>query len=246
VVDVVRAKNKVVTGDLSGTIRVWDVAADTPLDEIGSLNSEIISLDVSPDGKLVAAGSLDGSIGVWDVQTAQQVLQESMGGSLILDVAISQDNSKLFVSASGNKFFAIDLSTGETAWSTVDVGEDIIAIDLVQRMRQVITTTQQGMTRLVEGETGKVLSISGSLGSLPRDLVVLPYGNRVLMTSRDGAIHVWNIDNLGKIVSLPVTNELDGIAVSLDGTRVAVCGGSSVVHILDSVPSGRRLKELRR
>jgi len=246
VVDVVRAKNKVVTGDLSGTIRAWDVAENAPLEAIGSLDSEIISLDVSQDGTLVAAGSLDGSIGVWNLQTSQRVLKESVIGNLILDLAISFDNSKLFISASSNKFFAIDLRTGKIIWSTVGVGADIIAIDLVHRLGKVITTTQQGMTRLIEGETGKVLAISGSLGSLPRDLVVLPYGNRALMTSRDGAVHVWNIDNLGKIVSLPVTSELDGIAVSLDGTRVAVCGGSSVVHILDSFSRGRRLKELRK
>jgi WD40 repeat protein len=242
----VRAKNKVVTGDLSGTIRAWDVAENAPLEAIGSLDSEIISLDVSQDGTLVAAGSLDGSIGVWNLQTSQRVLKESVIGNLILDLAISFDNSKLFISASSNKFFAIDLRTGKIIWSTVGVGADIIAIDLVHRLGKVITTTQQGMTRLIEGETGKVLAISGSLGSLPRDLVVLPYGNRALMTSRDGAVHVWNIDNLGKIVSLPVTSELDGIAVSLDGTRVAVCGGSSVVHILDSFSRGRRLKELRK
>jgi len=241
-----RKKNKVVTGDLSGAIRVWDVKANKALEAIGTLNSEIISLDVSINGKIVAAGSLDGSIGVWDVQTSERLLNESVIGSLILDLAISQDNSILFVSASGNEFFAIDLHTGKTIWTTVGVGADVIAIDLVHRLGNVVTTTQQGITRLVEGKTGKVVAISGSMGSSPRDLVVLPYGNRVLMTSRDGAVHVWNIENLGKIVSLPVTSELDGIAVSLDGTRVAVCDSSSVVHILDSISSGRRLKELRK
>ena len=83
-------------------------------------------------------------------------------------------------------------------------------------------------------------------GASLRDIIVPRNSDRVLITSRDGALSVWNLLQFGQITSIPITNELDCIAVSRDGTRVAVCSGSPQVHILDSRSSGVRLMDMRK
>jgi WD40 repeat protein len=88
-----------------------------------------------------------------------------------------------------------------------------------------------------------VLKTAQSKGGGLRDLSVSPKGKRLFLTTRDGAVHVWDLQNLTKIVSLPVTQELDGIAISPDGKRVLVSSGSPAIYILDSASRGDRIKD---
>ena len=245
VLDVIPTLNKVITGDMFGVIRMWDVSGLKAGEVVGELNSEITSISVSSDGLYVAAGSVDGSVSVWNLQTSEQLFAKDFGGSLILDLDFSVFNSLLFVSASGKELSAFDFRSDKQVWSSESLRSDVYVMDVVPRTTYLIAVTSQGVVQLLEATTGKVVKTAQSKGASIRDLSVMPDGTRILMTSRDGALHIWDTKRLHKIVSLPVANELDKIAISPDGSRVSVCGGSPIVHVLDSVSRGDRIEEHR-
>ena len=245
-VDAVLGSRLVVTGDISGTVRTWDITKETAGDSLGVLDSEIVSLTVSKNGKYVAAGSLHGDVGVWELETHDRIFDTSFDGSLILDVDFSDDNKMLFVSASGKEVVAFNVTSGNKIWSTGAIQSDIFVVDVVPFTHKIVTATSHGVVQLFNYKTGEVVKTIQSRGGGLRDLSVMPNGKRLLLTTRDGAVHVWNLHSFQKIVSLPVSQELDDIAVSPDGTRIAVGSGSSSVHILDSVSRGDRIRNQRK
>lgn len=246
VVDEIPNRLKVVTGDVTGSIRVWDVEDLRAEDAIASLHAEIVSIAVSNDGKYVAAGSLEGTIGVWDLQTKERLIENSIGESIILDIAFSSDTDSIIVSASGREVLALDIPSGDLIWNAPRSGNDVVALDVDHGQGKVITATSRGVLKLIDSKTGIVTNSAITNSASLRDIVVPRNSNRVLITSRDGSLSVWNLLQFGQITSIPITNELDCIAVSRDGTRVAVCSGSPQVHILDSRSSGVRLKDMRK
>jgi WD40 repeat protein len=120
---------------------------------------------------------------------------------------------------------------------------DVFVVDVVPLSNHILTATSRGLIQLRDSKTGDVLKTAQSKGGGLRDLSVSPNGKRLFLTTRDGAVHVWDIQNLTKIVSLPVTQELDGIAISPDGKRVLVSSGSPVIYIIDSASRGDRIKD---
>ena len=243
VVDTIFGSNTVVTGDLSGTIRTWDIANQVAGETVGTLDSEIVSLTISQDGTYAAAGSLDGDVGVWNIRTSEQIFSLSIDRSLILDVDFSINSTVLFVSASGEELTAFNIQSGKEVWKSDLMRTDIFVVDVVPFTNNIITATSRGVIQLRNAKTGEVLRTAQSKGGGLRDFSVSPNGERLFLTTRDGAVHVWDLQNLSKIVSLPVTQELDGIAISPDGKRVLVSSGSPMIYILDSASRGERIKE---
>ena len=246
VVEVIDNSGMVVTGDLSGTIRIWDIAKQTAGKSVGTLESEVMSIAVSDDGQFVAAGSVDGTVRVWNLATSDQIFSKIISGSLILDVDFSPNIAMLFISASGKEVSAIELVSGKQVWVSEAIGPDVFAMEINSKNGTLVTATSQGYIQILDIENGDVMATAKSNDGSLRDIAVMPDGNRLMLTTRVGALHVWNLANLGKILSLPVANELDEMAISPDGTRIAICSASPIVHILDSVSRGERIKEQRK
>ncbi|MDP7009240.1 MAG: WD40 repeat domain-containing serine/threonine-protein kinase [Phycisphaerales bacterium] len=243
-VDALPDQINIVTGDESGTVRKWNVRDQVAEEVLGSLGSEIVAISVSSDGVYVAAGSLDGHVGVWSVQTKETIWETAIEG-IVLDLAFSSDHSILFVSASGRKLYSFDLESNEILWESHDIGLDVVAMDVLPEANQLVTVTSTGIVQLLEYETGTVIKTGKARGGSVRDILVFPSENRALLTTLEGALQVWNLEQFGKIVSLPIAGEPDCIAASPDGTRIAVCTGNASLQILDSVSLGTRMREQR-
>ncbi|MBC8522608.1 protein kinase [PVC group bacterium] len=237
--------NKVVTGSIEGTIRLWNVESGRAENAIATMGTEIVSIAVSYKGNFVAAGALDGTVGVWELQSNTCLLQEAIGSGIILDISFSSDGSFIIISSSERGVFAVDIQSGNTIWSTPRTGADVIALAVSQESEMVVTATSRGVLKLIDTQTGQVINTSISSSSSLRDLALLSDGNRLLISSSDGALAIWNLNHFVQVASFPITNDLDSIAVSKDGTRIAICSGSPTVYILDSRSSGERLLEQR-
>jgi len=166
-----------------------------------------------------------------------------MKGSLILDVDFSLNSTLLYVAASGEETAAFNVRSGKEVWSIDTMRSDVFLVDVVPFTNYIVTATIRGVIQVRNYKTGEVVKTAQSKGGGLRDITVMPNGERLLLTTRDGAVHVWDLQNLSKIVSLPVARELDKIAISPDGTRVLVTSGLPVIRILDSASRGERIKE---
>jgi WD40 repeat protein len=82
------------SGDLDGSIRLWDAATWRELRKFGN-REQVVVLRFSPDGSFLAAGTSDGQIELWDVATGRQIRTLTGQTYEILDLAFTPDGKQL-------------------------------------------------------------------------------------------------------------------------------------------------------
>ncbi|MFQ6040132.1 MAG: dockerin type I domain-containing protein [Candidatus Poribacteria bacterium] len=90
--------SKLVSGSWDKTVRVWDIHdKNTTGNILATFDASVLSVDFSPDGKLIAVGILDpgygNTISIWNAQTDDLIKEFDIKSKY--DIAFSPDGTKL-------------------------------------------------------------------------------------------------------------------------------------------------------
>ena len=87
--------DRVVTGDLSGTPEVWDLAAGEVVMHLRGHDDAASNVDWSADGTRIATGSDDGTVRVWDATTGEELQRFDFDKEGTIQPAFSPDGHHL-------------------------------------------------------------------------------------------------------------------------------------------------------
>ena len=91
---------KVATVSGDGSLKIWDAkTGEEALILIGATN--VNAVDFSADGKYLATVSSDGTARKWDASSGEELVVYRIPGSLLEDVEITPDGTKIIVSGAG-------------------------------------------------------------------------------------------------------------------------------------------------
>jgi WD40 repeat protein len=91
---------KVATVSGDGSLKIWDAkTGEEALILIGATN--VNAVDFSTDGKYLATVSSDGTARKWDASSGEELVVYRIPGSLLEDVEITPDGTKIIVSGAG-------------------------------------------------------------------------------------------------------------------------------------------------
>jgi len=93
------ALDRLLTANLDGTVKTWNLA---DLGQVLELNhpSEILSLAVSPQGRLLAVGTQDGKITLWDARTGDNLGSFVHWPNIAVDVLVFSPDGNTLISGS--------------------------------------------------------------------------------------------------------------------------------------------------
>lgn len=217
--------------DLSHPDRPYTIEAEAALRKATQHNSAILKghnwsvnyVSYNSDGTRIISGSGDHTLRIWDANTGRELkyggLEKKNGQSEWISSASLSPDDRYLASFSKDSIIHI--------WDLNNVNE----LDDTELIDYCVTETQ-----CLVGHTGEINSVKYS-----------PDGTKIVSTSRDGTIRVWNVTNGQELMSCKHRNAdvlgyhyYTSAAFSSDASRIIATSMQREICILDAA-SGKVL-----
>ncbi|KAF8836817.1 WD40 repeat-like protein [Paxillus ammoniavirescens] len=114
-----RAENKVVSGSVDHTLRIWDQKTGATQVLMGHTDT-VWDVDVSQDGKMVVSGSADYTVGIWDGESGE-MMQVCWGHrDEVYSVKFSPDSSRIVSGSNDCTVRVWSVETGDLAFEPIE------------------------------------------------------------------------------------------------------------------------------
>ena len=194
--------------DAARTVGVWDAATGELLQRLEGHSTNVLDLDVSPDGGTVATVSEKEGTWLWDVQTGETVWQVPPGGDVPLtySIAFHPDGDQLAVTTRDGPVLLLDADSGDqtgrlTGHSTLPSGGLAFSADGAR-----LVSASQRSARVWDVAAGEERVVLRGHTAVAHGVAFSADSNRVVTSSTDGTTRVWDIEVEGGVEfgSLPV------------------------------------------
>jgi WD40 repeat protein len=231
----------------NGILLLWDAADGKAIRQFQGPSKQVHALAVSPDGKLVALAGTKG-IHLLQLPDCNEVGNIDVPRGPTLTVAFSAAGDRI---ASGGRDGAVllwDVATRKEHKRLTDHKGPVRGVGFSPDSRVIYSTSEDGMLRVTEAESAKVLFQRETrpfevnrLAVSPSGEFLITAGKRTIDSRTQGVTEVW-VTKSARIASMMTSpDELTSVAYAPDG-KVIAAAGPSRVHLLDG-PSGRILMQ---
>ena len=243
----------IVTGSWDGTLRIYDTASEKLVRSWTGHTEHVTTVVFSPDSSLVASSSFDKTIKLWNVPDGRLVRTLTGHTDGIWSVAFTSDASRI-VSGSGDQTIRIWDMTSDSPPGVISVAEDISRVAVSRDGRTIMALRKSDRAILLWDAQTK--QRSGTLSSdtiegstvLPRSMALSQDGETLIGPADTGsAIAIWDFPRRRLQRLVPVLrgeNGIEALAISPDGSRVAVGGTNSGSLSVWDVRKGKLLLTL--
>lgn len=211
------------TGRREGGVAVWDAAGGL-VRVLPGPAGEVERLAYSPDGSRLAAGLPDGTVAVWaaDGSGGPTLLESKLGR---IDGLAFQPDGAYLAAGGSNGVCVWDVATGELA-ARYNAKRGTAGIAFSPDGSVLATADQDGVVRLREPLTGRVVGPLHGHRHVPLHVAFAPDGSRLVSVGKDRTARVWDLATHQELLTLPgLVDEPRSVAWSADGTRVYACDG---------------------
>jgi WD40 repeat protein len=194
---------QIASGGMDGKLRVWDLAKGEEIVSLTGHTDEITCLSFKSDGVWLASGSKDNTIRIWDTVTGRQILKRQ--AVAVWSVTFSPDGKRIAWAG------VEDANAVVKVWSTEKLQEVLtyrghsgpeLKIAFSLDGKRIVSGGRTGIVKVWETESGQtILTLPGDVSSgtdLFRGnrgvdgIAVSADGTRIIATSRDGTIRIWD------------------------------------------------------
>ena len=251
------------SGDVSGDIRLWNLAAGgdqlTLPRLLGNITGEgkpishnavltehkrpIEALAFTADGKTLVSASRDTTIRLWDVDTRNPRLRIKGHTESINALGFLEDGKTL---ANGSSDCTLRLWNTETQeQQLIPVKHQWSALDFAfSRDGKTVTIGSTGSNmRLWNVDAGDVIATFKTAHRGYINAVTFSPDDKMLASrSRGGTVELWDVQNHQRITTLSGhTNEIWALAFSPDGKTIATAAlGETIIVLWDVINIGRK------
>ena len=227
-----------VSGDIAGSVTVWDRATGQPIRSLHEHRGAVLSVAVAPGGRQFATAGIDRTVRVYDLP---------FRGSLAAFTSFSGDPTALAVSPDGKHVVTGDAGRLVRRWN----------LENNQPLRDYggSTAAVVGVVLHPGGETVLAACDDGSLrawnladakpqgdwtGPPLTSLAIHPQGNLLATGGSDGLLRLlrWPVAANRQLATFG--SEIRAVAVTADGSRTVTGGADQTVRVFDNARGEQR------
>jgi WD40 repeat protein/serine/threonine protein kinase len=227
---------RIATASLDQTAKVWDVASGEEIFTLAGHTDQLWHVEFNPDGSSILTVSKDGLAILWDADTGKRLKTLYKHSDIISRAKFSQDGKRVILVGNYGLAKVLDVNTGEALLDLPNLKGMILWGQFSPDNTRIATSASGEHPGFHDSETGELLFNLAGHSTFVVGLDFNPAGSRLATGSFDGTVKVWDLSPGRELVSAAVTHifENQQFAYHPDGTKVAVTGDDSQVHIIDS------------
>jgi WD40 repeat protein len=220
--------NRLVIGDLDGTIQVLDVATGQPLYSLEG-DSGIVSVAISPSGDKFMVHRKYDSIQVWDMQTGQSLHKFEL--DISDDPVFSPDFQTLAISNNDDGTRVLDVNSGNLLYTLEEQAFAIRRAIFSPDGRQLAISTR-GVIYIYDAETGQRLhALEAQYYAL--FLAFSPNSHILVSGASDNTVMLWDTRTGQRLHILDGQEYIYNFAFSPDSRLLAVGGEDGSLKLWD-------------
>lgn len=176
-----------------GDITLWDLASGQiqATYEERHLDS-VLTLDFSPDGKLLASGGADKAVRITDLATGKMIKVFEGHTHHVLGVAWRGDGRMLVSAGADNVVKIWDWTVGDRRKNVEGWDKEVTAAHYLGNSDQIATTSGDGKVRLINSDGAEVKLLPGVKGFM-NALSATQTGDWLVAGGDEGVLHVWDV-----------------------------------------------------
>ncbi|MBW4661725.1 MAG: NACHT domain-containing protein [Drouetiella hepatica Uher 2000/2452] len=208
-----------------------DLAKSVFAQPLGSM----LSVAISPDGRLLAASDGDGEIRIWQMQDGRQLLTCREHTSWVKAIAFAppcSQNSQTLASSGEDQIIRLwDMDTGQCYQDFRGHTNWVWAIAFHPSGEQLASASEDGTVRLWNIGTGDCLQVLTDPTGGVCAIAFSPDGATIASGGDDRVVRLWNWETGELKALLGHTQRIRSIAFSPDGQLLASGGDDALVKI---------------
>lgn len=214
------------------SIRIWDMRSGRELHKLMGHQARVISIDLSPDGHLLATGSADGTIRIWDL--SQMIALRVISGFKGEVSAKFSPAGHLLASAMDHKIQLWDLSTGLSVREfTCYCRSDILVFGF---KGDWLAYADADTVHVLDLQSGQEIAHFPVTRNVVQSVLASSDNRSLFVGYRDGSIIEWNLAKAGKEREFGGhTAGIDTVSMSPNGHWLASGHRDSTIKLWDAV-----------
>ena len=214
--------SRIITGDSTGEVRVWDKGQGKPVMVLKGHSREVSSCVWSTTGKYALSGGKDFSLRLWDTRAGES-LKTFSGHSDEVNAVAFRPGGRQVLSASMDKTVRLwDRRSGKCFLTFEGHTTGVNAMDVSRDGQYLITAGADRTVRLWNIEIGRCFHVFEGHTAQVNTVVFHPQGRFAVSGSNDKTLRLWDVraSRFEKMMSFE--GRVEKLAVSPDGELLAV------------------------
>jgi WD40 repeat protein/tRNA A-37 threonylcarbamoyl transferase component Bud32 len=233
---------RLASGSIDGTVKVWDAATGQEIRTLKGHTSPVFSVAFSPDGTRIVSGSWVGMVKVWDAATGQEKL--SLTGNIydVISLAISIDGKRILSGSRDGTLKVWDAATGKEKLTLKGHSGVVSSVAFSSDGRRIASGSWDGMVKAWDAATGEEkVTLKGHSGVVS-SVAFSPDGQRLVSGSEDRTVKVWDAATGQEKLSLQGHGaQINSVAFSDDGKRITSGSRDGTVKVWDALTGHAQL-----
>jgi WD40 repeat protein len=214
-------------------VRVWNLSSADEHRNFAGHDGYVWSAVFSRDGKMFASAGADRTIIVRDSATGDEIKKFPAHALAVTALAFNPDGTKL-VSVGGDQLVKVwDPKTGEMLKELKGHTAAVMAVAVSDDGTLILSGGADKAAKLWDLAKGTELHTFPAVNSPISSVALRKDNKQAVVGSADGTVRVYDLSAAPKETGLVVAH-LSGVgalAYSLDGSRLATCGGDKLVKV---------------